>query len=192
MKQAQEESPAESKLIYLGSGTTAEQQGIPKTVEEPKLGSLSESERLQLRKARFRAGGGIEGPKTSLDALASMEEQKKKQLERAARFGIQTKEMSQIKLKERQQRFGIETKESLDAKREERRKRFAESLASSDTKEDAAKRAARLERFGKEAIEEAKNGEKPHDKFHGKKRNFKHKSSNKPHSGGPHKRFKKQ
>jgi hypothetical protein len=37
--------------------------------------------------------------------------------ERAERFGIVTKEMTQQKLKERQQRFGIETKESLEAKK---------------------------------------------------------------------------
>jgi hypothetical protein len=40
-------------------------------------------------------------PKTTIDALQSLEEQKKKKLERAARFGIQTKELTELKLKER-------------------------------------------------------------------------------------------
>lgn len=79
----------------------------------PKLGALTDEERLQLRKARFNAGTAGDVPKTTIDALHSLEEQKKKKLERAARFGIQTKELTELKLKERQQRFGIETKESL-------------------------------------------------------------------------------
>lgn len=122
-KPVQDEKKVEGKLIYLGSGTTAEQQGIPKST--PKLGSLTDAERLKLRKERFRVGG--EGPKTTLDALESLEENKRKQLERAQRFGIPTKELNDIKLKERQQRFGIETKESIEAKKEERRKRFADA-----------------------------------------------------------------
>ena len=40
-------------------------------------------------------------PKTTIEALQSLEEQKKKKLERAARFGIQTKELTELKLKER-------------------------------------------------------------------------------------------
>ena len=74
-----------------------------------------------------------------------MEELKKKKLERAARFGIETKEVTDLKLKERQQRFGIQTKESLQAKKEERRKRFAEGINSMnvDDKDIHAKLAAR-------------------------------------------------
>ena len=63
------------------------------------------------------------------------------------------------KIKERQERFGIVTKESIEAKILERQKRFvmmdeaAQAGLSPDELE--AKRKARLERFGKETIEES-------------------------------------
>jgi hypothetical protein len=56
---------------------------------------------LLLRKSRFNAGSAGEQPKTTIDALNSLEELKKKKLERAARFGIETKEVTDLKLKER-------------------------------------------------------------------------------------------
>ncbi len=106
---------------------------------------MTDEERLQLRKSRFNAGTTGHEPKTTIDAMNSLEELKKKKLERAARFGVETKEIVDLKLKERQQRFGIQTKESLQAKKEERRKRFAEGLNSTnvDDKDAHAKLAAR-------------------------------------------------
>jgi len=51
---------------------------------------LTDAERLQLRKERFKFGskGGEDGPKTTIEALAAVEEHKRKILERAQRFGI--------------------------------------------------------------------------------------------------------
>jgi len=49
---------------------------------------------------------------TTVEALEMIEEQKRKKLERAERFGIVTPELSEKRIKERQARFGIETKES--------------------------------------------------------------------------------
>lgn len=66
----------------------------------------------------MRFGGGkaaIPGMKeaaTTVEALEMIEEQKRKKLERAERFGIVTPELSEKRIKERQARFGIETKES--------------------------------------------------------------------------------
>jgi hypothetical protein len=82
-----EDKLAENKLIYLGSGQTAEQQGIPKSFS-PKLGQLTDAERLQLRKARFIKGG--DNSISTVEALQLLEEQKRKKLERAARFGVET------------------------------------------------------------------------------------------------------
>ena len=88
-----------------------------------------------------------------------MEEQKKKKMMRAERFGIVTKEISEQRIKQRQERFGIETKESMDAKKQERMKRFGSMMdgaTSSLTSEELeAKRKARMERFGADAVEEA-------------------------------------
>ena len=107
--------------------------------------------------ARFGAAEAtVSESKTTLEALAQLEEINKKKQERAARFGIETKEMAAQKLKERQERFGIETKESIEAKRQERLKRFANGMdqatqhaaSSMDADEVEARRAARLIRFG--------------------------------------------
>ena len=75
--------------------------------------------------ARFGSGTGgqskvltgIPEAATTLEAMQLLEEQKRKKLERAERFGIVTKELSEQRIKQRQERFGIETKESLDAKK---------------------------------------------------------------------------
>lgn len=53
-----------------------------------------------------------------------MTEDKRKKEERAARFGIVTKDVLDKKLQDRRERFGIETKETLEAKKQERMKRF--------------------------------------------------------------------
>ena len=80
-------------------------------------------------------------------------------MERAERFGIVTKELSEKRIKERQERFGIQTKESIEAKKQERMKRFGNmeqaSLSGITSEELEAKRKARMERFGKEAVQEA-------------------------------------
>lgn len=92
------------------------------------MSELTQQERKQLRLARFGGGKsnipGVEGAATTIEALELLEEQKRKKLERAARFGIMTKELSEQRIKARQERFGIETKESLEAKKLERMKRF--------------------------------------------------------------------
>jgi len=67
---------------------------------------------------------GMKEAATTMEALKLMEEQKRKKLERAERFGIFTKELTEKRIKERQARFGIETKESIEAKKKERMKRF--------------------------------------------------------------------
>ena len=69
--------------------------------------------------ARFGKGasGGLPEAATTLETMQLIEEQKRKKLERAERFGIVTKELSEKRIKERQERFGIETKESIDAKK---------------------------------------------------------------------------
>ena len=83
-----------------------------------------------MRMARFGGGEGkgkvpgIPEAATTLEAMQMLEEQKRKKLERAERFGIVTKELSEVRIKQRQERFGIQTKESLDAKKQERMKRF--------------------------------------------------------------------
>lgn len=121
-------------------------------------------ERKQLRMARFGKGpqakaGGGNTPATTVEALQQFEEEKKKRMERAERFGIVTKEMAQQKMKERQERFGIETKDSIESKKQERIKRFAmmesaaqEGLSAEDIER---KRKERMERFGKTEVEEA-------------------------------------
>ena len=115
--------------------------------------------------ARFGGGAnkgafaGLGEASTTIEAMALMEEQRQKKLQRAERFGIVTKEISEQRIKQRQERFGIETKESVDAKKQERMKRFGsmmEGATSNMTAEELdAKRKARLERFGAEAVEEA-------------------------------------
>lgn len=71
---------------------------------------------------RFKQGetGGFAN---TTEAMAEMQAEKQKRIERAARFGIETKETKLVKIKQRQERFGIEaketkeTKETLEAKR---------------------------------------------------------------------------
>ena len=80
-------------------------------------------------------------------------------MERAERFGIVTKELTEKRIKERQARFGIVTKESLEAKKQERMKRFGmmedTSQAGLTSEELEAKRKARMERFGEAEVKEA-------------------------------------
>jgi len=128
--------------------------------------------------------------------------------------------MHHDKIKGRQERFGIVTKESIEAKKAERQKRFgmmdeaAQAGLSPDELE--AKRKARLERFGKEELEESEKaiqkkrkgggdgldslgGFKPNrrkQKFNRKQQHkqgggFKGKG-NRSHSGNKFKRFKGQ
>lgn len=89
-------------------------------------------------------------------------EEKKKFLERAARFGIEMPELQKQKLQSRAERFGIETKESIDQKKLDRMRRFGldiknktdaseqkqQRLINQTTSEDDAKMAARIARFG--------------------------------------------
>ena len=67
------------------------------------MGELSQQERKQLRMARFGAGKGEGIPEaaTTLETMQLIEEQKRKKLERAERFGIVTKELSEKRIKER-------------------------------------------------------------------------------------------
>ena len=59
------------------------------------MSSLSAQELKKLRQARFGvAETTATDSKTTLDALAQLEEINKKKQERAARFGIETKEMA--------------------------------------------------------------------------------------------------
>ena len=125
------------------------------------MSELTAAERKQLRLARFGGGQGsmpgIEAA-TTIDALKIMEEQKRKKLERAERFGIVTKEVTEQRIKNRQERFGIETKESMDVKKQERMKRFGqmtEPAALGTSEEVEAKRKARMERFGANEVQEA-------------------------------------
>jgi len=156
------------KLIYLGSGHTAAQAGgtaAVTSVEDKvkQMGELTQQQRKELRLARFGGNNGklpsMQQAATTIEALALMEEQKRKKLERAERFGILTKELSEKKIKERQERFGIVTKATLDAKKAERMKRFGTSVDTSQIKvttdELEAKRKARMERFGVAEVKEA-------------------------------------
>ena len=123
-----------NSLIYLGAAQTANQAGA--SAEQPagevdrvkQMGELSQQERKQLRQARFGVGKdqipGLQEAATTIEALELIEEQKRKKMERAERFGIVTKELSEKRIKERQERFGIQTKESIEAKKQERMKRF--------------------------------------------------------------------
>ena len=85
-------------------------------------------------------------------------------MERAERFGIVTKEISEQRIKQRQERFGIETKESLDAKKQERMKRFGSMEEASQigisSEELEKKRKARMERFGAAEVQEAQKEQK--------------------------------
>lgn len=120
------------------------------------MSELTAAERKQLRMARFGAGTakmpGMQEASTTIEALKLIEEQKRKKLERAERFGLITEELTEKRIKQRQERFGILTKESIDAKKQERMKRFAvieETTKVVMTADDLeAKRKARVERFG--------------------------------------------
>ena len=76
-----------------------------------KMEELTQQQRKELRMARFGGGKvGIPGLKeaaTTVEALQLLEEQKRKKLERAERFGILTKEIREKRIKDRQARFGI-------------------------------------------------------------------------------------
>lgn len=70
------------------------------------MDDLTQQERKQLRMARFGSGvqgkGGVPGipeAATTLEAMQLLEEQKRKKLERAERFGIVTKELSEQRIK---------------------------------------------------------------------------------------------
>lgn len=127
------------------------------------MDELTQEERKQLRLARFGGGKGnitgLQEAATTIEALQMMEEQKLKKLQRAERFGIVTKELSEKKIKERQERFGIVTKESLEAKKQQRMKRFGtteEPTPAGVPADDLeAKRRARMERFGVAEVKEA-------------------------------------
>lgn len=102
----------------------------------------------------------------SSEAISVVLEEKKKQLERAARFGVHTPELEKQKILARAERFGVETKESKEAKILERMRRFGLDIknkvengeskqrsieSKSNVAPDAdkeAKIAARLARFG--------------------------------------------
>ena len=111
----------------MGAGQTSQQQAgganAPETSEQKvkKMEELTMQERRELRQARFGGGKaaipGMKEAATTVEALALIEEQKRKKMERAERFGIVTKEISEKRIKERQERFGIVTKESLEAKK---------------------------------------------------------------------------
>ena len=147
----------------------AQQNGEAEAADPIKqMDELTQQEKKQLRLARFgsfdKKGGaaaipGIEGAATTLEAMKLLEEQKRKKLERAERFGIVTKELSEKRIKERQERFGIQTKESIEAKKQERMKRFASMEEAGQTgvsaEELEAKRKARMERFGAAEVQEA-------------------------------------
>ena len=100
---------ANGKLIYLnGEQKPAEEQPAAVGAEDTdplkaKMGELSMQERKQLRMARFGAGKGEGIPEaaTTLETMQLIEEQKRKKLERAERFGIVTKELSEKRIKER-------------------------------------------------------------------------------------------
>ena len=63
------------------------------------MSELTDQERKQLRMARFGSGKsampGMQEAATTVEALKLLEEQKRKKLERAERFGIVTKEISE-------------------------------------------------------------------------------------------------
>lgn len=84
------------------------------------MADLSPEELKKLRMARFGAQNAL----SSEDALHDLTENKRKREERAARFGIVTKDAQDEMHKARRERFGIETKETLEAKKQERMKRF--------------------------------------------------------------------
>ena len=168
----QPELEKSNSLIYLGAAQTANQSGTAAVAaQQPagevdrvkQMGELSQQERKQLRQARFGVGKdqipGLQEAATTIEALELIEEQKRKKMERAERFGIVTKELSEKRIKERQERFGIQTKESIEAKKQERMKRFGTmeqaSMSGITSEELEAKRKARMERFGKEAVQEA-------------------------------------
>ena len=73
-----------------------------------------------------RFGGGAEsGTIGAAEMLARLEEEKKKRLERAAKFGIETEEMQKDKKQERRERFKTEAAtDDEKAKIAERKARF--------------------------------------------------------------------
>ena len=75
-----------------------------------------------MRQARF----GAQNAQSSEEALKAMTEVKQKREERAARFGIETKDARDEKIKKRIEKFGIETKEAIEAKKQSRMERFAD------------------------------------------------------------------
>lgn len=96
--------------------------------------------------------------------MISITEAKQKREERAARFGIETKDVRNEKIKKRMERFEIETKESLKAKKLARMARFGVDKSGAQENGDdpvrkvmpvkeidpetAAKHKERLEKFG--------------------------------------------
>jgi len=72
---------------------------------------LTEEERRKIRAERF--GKNFTA---STEAVKSVLDEKKKVLERAARFGVHMPELEKQKILARAERFGIETKESSEAK----------------------------------------------------------------------------
>ena len=79
---------------------------------------------------------GLQETATKIEALKIMEEEKPKKQERAERYGIVTKDMSEKRIKERQERFGIVTKESIETMKQERMKRFAKMTEMADSSTD--------------------------------------------------------
>ena len=73
-----------------------------------------------------RFGGGAEsGTVGAAEVLKRLEDEKQKRLERAAKFGTETEEMTQDKQKERRERFKIEgSNDEEKAKIAERKARF--------------------------------------------------------------------
>ena len=73
------------------------------------MNKLSEEEKRKIRAERF--GKNLTGTEEAVQAVL---EEKKKILERAARFGVHMPELEKQKLQERAERFGIETKEAAE------------------------------------------------------------------------------
>jgi hypothetical protein len=127
---------------------------IPETepiVEVTSVKELDDEKRKQLRLARFKIGQTAN--MKTIDAQAKLEEDMKRTIERAKKFGTVVKELEVQKVQKRLERFGgpAANKQEDEAKRLERLQRFGQAPKT----EDLEKRKKRLERFGQDTNIEA-------------------------------------
>lgn len=73
---------------------------------------MTEAQKKELRRQRFGSGlGGDTVHVNTIDALKLAQEEKEKRLARALKYGLNTKEIEEMKKKERAERFGLKTEQ---------------------------------------------------------------------------------